>query len=72
MKILQKKECLGLCLLIGMLFSCDKKDTTIPHVEMSVADVVFTVDGGTSEVTINSNTTWELKSYQCFDHRVEF
>lgn len=63
MKGLSNKMSFILLACMGVFFSCDKKDTTVPRVEVSNTAVVFTVGGGTSEVTVKSNTNWTLKSY---------
>jgi endoglucanase len=63
MKILNLHKFLGLLLVVVSFVSCDKKDTTVPRVTIDIPEVLFTVNGGTSEVTITSNTGWTLKSY---------
>jgi len=63
MKIIKRYRCIVLVLMTMLLASCTKKDSIIPNVSVSPPDVLFTVDGGESEVTINSNTDWKIVSY---------
>jgi endoglucanase len=63
MKIVNPYKSLGLLLMVISFLSCEKKETTIPKISLSTPEVLFTVTGGTSEVTINANTGWSIKSY---------
>lgn len=63
MKILKPHKFLGLLLVVVSFLSCEKKDTTIPKLTIDTPEVLFTVSGGASEITINSNTSWSLKTY---------
>jgi endoglucanase len=64
MKLIKPHIFLGLLFGMAVSFlSCEKKDTIVPNVSLSSPEVLFTVNGGESEVTITSNTSWELKSY---------
>jgi endoglucanase len=67
MKILKNHKFLGLLLMVLSFLSCEKKDRTVPNVSLSVPEVLFTVNGGSSEVTITTNANWELKSYDKMD-----
>jgi endoglucanase len=63
MKIVNSYKSLGLLLMVVSFLSCEKKDRTVPKVALSTPEVLFTVNGGSSEVTITTNTSWSLKSY---------
>lgn len=63
MKIVHPHKYLGLLVMVVSLLACEKKDTTVPKVSLSTPEVLFTVSGGTSEVTITTNTSWSIKSY---------
>jgi hypothetical protein len=52
MKIVNSYKSLGLLLMVVSFLSCEKKDRTIPKVSLSTPEVLFTVSGGSSEVTI--------------------
>jgi aryl-phospho-beta-D-glucosidase BglC (GH1 family) len=67
MKIVKPHIYLALLLTVVSFLSCQKKDRTIPKVTPDASEVLFTVNGGTSEVTITSNTGWSLKSYDKLD-----
>src|SRR5689334_13727480 len=53
-----------LSLLFAFLFfeSCHKKDVTAPELSVSSYEELFTAAGGTSEVTVTSNTNWNINS----------
>jgi len=57
----------GFALMLVLLASCQKKNTVIPKVSVSSPEVLITVNGGTSELTITSNTNWKLMSYDAPD-----
>lgn len=63
MKIVNSYKFLGLLLMVVSFLSCEKKDRTVPKVTVSSPEVLFTVSGGSSEVTITTNTSWSIKSY---------
>jgi endoglucanase len=63
MKLINSYKPLGLLLMVASFLSCEKKDRTVPKVTLSEPEVLFTVNGGTSEITITTNTSWSLKSY---------
>jgi aryl-phospho-beta-D-glucosidase BglC (GH1 family) len=63
MKIVNSYKSLGLLLMVVSFLSCEKKDRTVPKVTVSSPEVLFTVTGGSSEVTITTNTNWSIKSY---------
>lgn len=63
MKIVNPHKYFGLLVMVVSFWACDKKDTTVPKVSLSTPEVLFTVAGGTSEVTISTNTNWSIKSY---------
>jgi aryl-phospho-beta-D-glucosidase BglC (GH1 family) len=63
MKIVNLHKYLGLLVMVVSFLACEKKDTTVPKVSLSTPEVLFTVSGGTSEVTITTNTSWSIKSY---------
>lgn len=67
MKILHPHTFVALLLVVVSFVSCKKKDATIPKVTITAPEVLFTVSGGSSEITINSNTSWSLKSYDKLD-----
>jgi endoglucanase len=63
MRIVNSYKFLALLLMVVSLLSCEKKDRTVPKTSLSVPEVLFTVNGGSSEVTITTNTSWSIKSY---------
>ncbi|WP_158085366.1 cellulase family glycosylhydrolase [Niastella vici] len=67
MKILKRTIYLSLLLGAVSFLSCEKSDKTAPNVTLSSSEVVFTVTGGTAELTINSNADWSIKSYDKID-----
>ena len=67
MKIVNPHKYVGLLVMVVSFLACEKKDTTVPKVSLSAPEVLFTVAGGTSEVTINTNTSWSIKSYDKHD-----
>lgn len=67
MKIIKRTIYLSLLLLVVSILSCEKSNKTAPIVTLSSNEVVYTVPGGTSELTINSNAGWSIKSYDKID-----
>jgi len=50
--------------LVAVLFlaSCDKKNVIAPQLSISSSEELFTANGGTSEVTVSSNTNWSISN----------
>jgi endoglucanase len=66
MKNIKRYGFLGLVLMAVFFASC-KKDVVIPKLSVSPNELLFTVEGGVYEVTINSNTDWKIVSYNAPD-----
>ena len=57
-------ELTGLLIAILVIDACSKKDNPAPTPELSVSssEELFTADAGTSEVTVTSNTKWNINN----------
>jgi endoglucanase len=55
---------IALLLPIVMLASCIKeKGHVVPHLSISQTELLYSVDGGSAEITITSNTDWHISGY---------
>jgi aryl-phospho-beta-D-glucosidase BglC (GH1 family) len=53
---------LGFIIAILLAASCSKKDAATPELSVSSSEELFTAAGGTSEVTVLSNTKWSFSN----------
>lgn len=67
MKFIERYRIFELVLMVVFFVSCSKKDAIIPIASVSPSEVLFTVDGGESEIIVNSNTDWKVVSYDAPD-----
>jgi hypothetical protein len=61
MKIQRRYKFLGFLAAI-ILVACHKKDVIASELSLSSSEELFTGDGGTSEVTVSSNTSWSISN----------
>jgi len=62
MRILRQHKFLALLIAAIFFASCHKKDAIVAELSVSSSEEVFTADGGTSEVTVTSNTNWSISN----------
>ena len=64
MKILRRYKFLGLLIAVIIIASCKKtkNEVVTPQLSVSSTEELFTADGGVSEVTVTSNTTWSISN----------
>lgn len=62
MKFKRRYRFLDFFAVIIILASCQKKDVIAPQLSVSSSEELFTADGGTSEVTVSSNTKWSISN----------
>ena len=60
MEIQKKYRALGFIVAVLVFASCHKKDVIAPGLSVSSSEELFTADGGASEVTVSSNTSWAI------------
>jgi endoglucanase len=61
--IITRYKFLGFFIAITFLTFCKKKDTVdAPQLSVSSSEEIFTAEGGTSEITISSNTKWSVSN----------
>jgi aryl-phospho-beta-D-glucosidase BglC (GH1 family) len=61
MKFKRQYKILGLLMIVLVVASCKKsKDVTAPQLSVSSSEELFTADGGSSEVTVSSNSKWNI------------
>lgn len=53
---------IGLMVSAVMFTYCSKKSTVTPELSVSLSEVIFQPDGGTSDVTIASNVNWNINN----------
>lgn len=62
MEIQRKYRALGFIVAVLVFASCHKKDVIAPGLSVSSSEELFTADGGASEVTVSSNTSWAINN----------
>ena len=62
MKIQRRYKFLGFVIAVLLFSSCHKKDVIAAELSVSSSEELFIADGGTSEVTVTSNTTWNVNN----------
>jgi endoglucanase len=60
MKTIRRYKFLSFLVAILFFTSCQKKDVVAPELSVSSSEELFTANGGTSEVTVSSNTNWSI------------
>lgn len=62
MKIQSRNKFSGFVIAVLLFASCHKKDVIAPELAVSSSEELFTADGGTSEVSVASNTSWSISN----------